>query len=127
MLFLYDACCGDAVGCCHAHYVYARGETFDVGLRADDVCHEASGSVVDADLRVGVSAVDKECRGYRVRVDSHFVVCIHVVDAAEAFQFAAEGKVVPKVTLRPLGDINAIFKEMEQGQIRGRMVIDFRR
>jgi propanol-preferring alcohol dehydrogenase len=31
------------------------------------------------------------------------------------------------VTLRPLGDINAIFKEMEQGQIRGRMVIDFRR
>lgn len=45
----------------------------------------------------------------------------------EAFQFAAEGKVVPKVTLRPLGDINAIFKEMEQGQIRGRMVIDFRR
>ena len=24
-------------------------------------------------------------------------------------------------------DINAIFKEMEQGQIRGRMVIDFRR
>ena len=48
-------------------------------------------------------------------------------DLAEAFQFAAEGKVVPKVTLRPLGDINAIFKEMEQGQIRGRMVIDFRR
>ena len=48
-------------------------------------------------------------------------------DLTEAFQFAAEGKVVPKVTLRPLGDINAIFKEMEQGQIRGRMVIDFRR
>ena len=52
-------------------------------MRADDVCHEASGSVVDAYLRVGVSAVDKECRGYWVRVDSHFVVCIHVVDAAE--------------------------------------------
>ena len=47
-------------------------------------------------------------------------------DLAEAFQFAAEGKVVPKVTLRPLEDINAIFKEMEQGQIRGRMVIDLR-
>jgi propanol-preferring alcohol dehydrogenase len=37
-------------------------------------------------------------------------------DLTEAFQFAAEGKVVPKVTLRPLGDINAIFKEMEQGR-----------
>lgn len=48
-------------------------------------------------------------------------------DLTEAFQFAAEGKVVPKVALRPLEDINAIFKEMEQGQIRGRMVIDFRR
>ena len=47
-------------------------------------------------------------------------------DLTEAFQFAAEGKVVPKVTMRPLEDINAIFKEMEQGQIRGRMVIDLR-
>lgn len=47
-------------------------------------------------------------------------------DLMEAFQFAAEGKVVPKVTMRPLEDINAIFKEMEQGQIRGRMVIDLR-
>ena len=46
-------------------------------------------------------------------------------DLAEAFQFAAEGKVVPKVTKRPLGDINAIFHEMEQGKIKGRMVIDF--
>lgn len=46
-------------------------------------------------------------------------------DLAEAFQFAAEGKVVPKVTKRPLGDINAISREMEQGKIKGRMVIDF--
>lgn len=47
-------------------------------------------------------------------------------DLQEAFQFAAEGKVVPKVTMRPIEDINAIFKEMEQGQILGRMVIDLR-
>jgi len=47
-------------------------------------------------------------------------------DLAEAFQFAAEGKVVPKVTMRPLEDINAIFKEMEDGKIKGRMVIDFK-
>ena len=46
-------------------------------------------------------------------------------DLTEAFQFAAEGKVVPKV-LRPLADINTIFTEMEEGKIRGRMVIDFR-
>lgn len=48
-------------------------------------------------------------------------------DLAEAFQFAAEGKVVPNVTLRPLEDINAIFHEMEEGKIKGRMVIDFKR
>jgi len=46
-------------------------------------------------------------------------------DLAEAFQFAAEGKVVPKVTTRPLADINAIFTEMQEGKIKGRMVIDF--
>ncbi len=48
-------------------------------------------------------------------------------DLTEAFQFAAEGKLVPKVALRPLADINTIFTEMEEGKIRGRMVIDFRR
>lgn len=47
-------------------------------------------------------------------------------DLEEAFQFAAEGKVVPKTAYRPLSDINAIFQEMEQGKIRGRMVIDLR-
>ncbi|WP_147193875.1 alcohol dehydrogenase AdhP [Pantoea sp. MBD-2R] len=46
-------------------------------------------------------------------------------DLAEAFQFAAEGKVVPKVTKRPLEDINTIFTEMIEGKIKGRMVIDF--
>lgn len=48
-------------------------------------------------------------------------------DLTEAFQFAAEGKVVPTVTLRKLDEINAIFDEMAHGKIRGRMVIDFRR
>ncbi len=47
-------------------------------------------------------------------------------DLKEAFQFAAEGKVVPKVTMRPLEDINSIFEEMEQGKFTGRMVIDFK-
>lgn len=31
-------------------------------------------------------------------------------DLTEAFQFAAEGKVVPKVALRPLEDINVFLK-----------------
>lgn len=46
-------------------------------------------------------------------------------DLAEAFQFAAEGKVVPKVTRRPVEDINDIFTEMLEGKIKGRMVVDF--
>jgi len=46
-------------------------------------------------------------------------------DLQEAFQFAAEGKVVPKVQLRPIEDINDILEEMEEGKITGRMVIDF--
>ena len=46
-------------------------------------------------------------------------------DLAEAFQFAAEGKVVPRVQRRAIDEINEIFHEMESGKIRGRMVIDF--
>lgn len=45
-------------------------------------------------------------------------------DLVEAFEFAAQGKVVPKVTLRPIEDIDEIFDEMQQGKIKGRMVID---
>jgi len=46
-------------------------------------------------------------------------------DLQEAFQFAAEGKVVPKVSLRKIEEINDIMEEMEHGKITGRMVIDF--
>ena len=46
-------------------------------------------------------------------------------DLLEAFEFAAQGKVVPKVTLRPIEDINDIFDEMLEGKIKGRMVINF--
>jgi propanol-preferring alcohol dehydrogenase len=45
-------------------------------------------------------------------------------DLVEAFEFAAQGKVVPKVTMRPIEDINQIFDEMQEGKIKGRMVID---
>lgn len=45
-------------------------------------------------------------------------------DLREAFDFAAEGLVVPKVEKRPIEDINDIFDEMIEGKFKGRMVID---
>ncbi|WP_449538244.1 alcohol dehydrogenase AdhP [Ferdinandcohnia sp. Marseille-Q9671] len=47
-------------------------------------------------------------------------------DLEEAFQFGAEGKVVPIVQTRCLEDVQDIFEEMKQGKIQGRMVIDFK-
>ncbi|QIL46529.1 alcohol dehydrogenase AdhP [Vagococcus coleopterorum] len=57
---------------------------------------------------------------------------IHVVgslvgtreDLKEAFEFAKEGKVIPRVQMRQLEEINEIFDEMEAGNIQGRMVLD---
>lgn len=46
-------------------------------------------------------------------------------DLKEAFEFASEGKVSPKVELKNLEDINDIFDDMEQGKITGRCVIQF--
>lgn len=46
-------------------------------------------------------------------------------DLIEVFQFVVEGKVVSKVVLCLLVDINIIFIEMEEGKICGCMVIDF--
>lgn len=48
-------------------------------------------------------------------------------DLAEAFQFGAEGLVVPVVQLRSLDEANDIFQEMRDGKIQGRMVIDMKR
>jgi len=47
-------------------------------------------------------------------------------DLEEAFQFGAEGKVVPVVQTRCLNDVQDIFEEMAEGKIQGRMVIDFK-
>ena len=46
-------------------------------------------------------------------------------DLKEAFQFGAEGKVVPRCQTRKIEDIEDIIEEMEQGKIKGRMVIKF--
>ncbi|KAB7670789.1 alcohol dehydrogenase AdhP [Bacillus sp. B1-b2] len=47
-------------------------------------------------------------------------------DLEEAFQFGAQGLVVPLVKTRSLNEIQDVFEEMEQGKIQGRMVIDFK-
>jgi propanol-preferring alcohol dehydrogenase len=47
-------------------------------------------------------------------------------DMEEALDFFARGKIDPTFTIRPMGDINAIFGEMEAGAIDGRVVIDMR-
>jgi alcohol dehydrogenase, propanol-preferring len=47
-------------------------------------------------------------------------------DMAEALDFFARGKVTPTYTVRPLGEINDIFGEMEAGRIDGRVVMDMR-
>ncbi|MGT2950563.1 alcohol dehydrogenase AdhP [Streptococcus cuniculi] len=46
-------------------------------------------------------------------------------DLEEAFQFGAEGLVVPVVQTRPVEDAPAVFDEMAAGTIQGRMVLDF--
>ncbi|WP_271399736.1 alcohol dehydrogenase AdhP [Staphylococcus nepalensis] len=46
-------------------------------------------------------------------------------DLREAFAFAAEQKVIPKVKLKSIEDINNIFEDMENGKINGRCVIKF--
>lgn len=47
-------------------------------------------------------------------------------DLIEAFQFAADGLVVPVVHKRALSEVNEIFAEMEAGKIQGRMVVDMK-
>ena len=48
-------------------------------------------------------------------------------DLEEAFQFGAEGLVVPVVKTRTIEEAPAIFDEMEKGTITGRMVIDMKK
>ncbi|AST79376.1 TPA: alcohol dehydrogenase AdhP [Citrobacter freundii] len=47
-------------------------------------------------------------------------------DLAEAFGHALAGRVRPIVQPRKLEELNAIFREMDDGTIQGRMVIDLR-
>ncbi|MHC5230072.1 alcohol dehydrogenase AdhP [Enterococcus sp. LJL99] len=87
-------------------------------------CVRAGGTIV----AVGLPSESMDLSIPRLVLDGIKIVGSLVgtrTDLAEAFQFAAEGKVVPKVVMRELDEINEIFEEMLSGKINGRMVIDF--
>jgi propanol-preferring alcohol dehydrogenase len=46
-------------------------------------------------------------------------------DLVEALEFYARGEIHPTVSTRDLGDINAVFDEMKNGKIDGRVVITY--
>jgi len=46
-------------------------------------------------------------------------------DLAEALEFYARGEIHPTVSTRNLGEINAVFDEMKNGKIDGRVVIKY--
>jgi len=46
-------------------------------------------------------------------------------DMREALDFYSRGQIQPTVSTRSLGEINAVFDEMKQGKIDGRVVITF--
>ena len=48
-------------------------------------------------------------------------------DLREAFDFGAQGLVVPVVQSRTIDEAPEIFKEMEEGKIQGRMVINMKK
>ena len=65
---------------------------------------------------------------YAKKVFNAHVVAVDINDdkLALAKECGAEGMVVPVVKKRPIEDAPAIFKEMEDGVITGRMVIDMK-
>ena len=47
-------------------------------------------------------------------------------DMVEALDFYARGLIKPTVATTRLEDINDVFRQMEEGKIEGRIVIDYR-
>ena len=46
-------------------------------------------------------------------------------DMVEALDFYARGLIHPKVSTRPLGDINDVLDELAAGRIDGRVVVQY--
>lgn len=112
----------EQVGGAHAAVVTAVSKTaFNSAVNAVRAC----GKVVAA----GLPSETMDLNIPRLVLDGIEVVGSLVgtrKDLEEAFQFGAEGKVVPIVQTRCLHDVQDIFEEMKQGKIQGRMVIDFK-
>lgn len=49
------------------------------------------------------------------------------LDLQEALNFAGQGKVKATIATETLENINSIFARMHQGDIQGRIVIDFQK
>ncbi|MFI3256608.1 MAG: alcohol dehydrogenase AdhP [Psittacicella sp.] len=107
------------VGGAHAALVTAvQRQAFNDAVN----CVRAGGRVV----AIGLPPEDMDLSIPRIVLDGIEVVGSLVgtrQDLAEAFQFGAEGLVVPKVQIRTLDEVNDIIDEMMAGKITGRMVI----
>jgi len=86
--------------------VRATGTLLVVGLPATDICFPPI-MMSAREMRIQASAV-----GTRK-------------DLAEMLAMAAAGKVRCLTSTRPLEDANAVFEEMRQGKITGRVVLTF--
>lgn len=113
----------EKVGGAHAAVVTAVSKvTFNAAVN----CVRAGGRVV----AIGLPPETMDLSIPRIVLDGIEIVGSLVgtrQDLAEAFQFGAEGLVVPLVQLRRLDEANDIFQEMRDGKIQGRMVIDMKK
>lgn len=113
----------EKVGGAHAAVVTAVSK---VAFNAAVNCVRAGGRVV----AIGLPPETMDHSIPRIVLDGIEIVGSLVgtrQDLAEAFQFGAEGLVVPLVQLRRLDEANDIFQEMRDGKIQGRMVIDMKK
>ncbi|WGE84914.1 alcohol dehydrogenase AdhP [Actinobacillus equuli] len=113
----------EKVGGAHAAVVTAVSK---VAFNAAVDCVRAGGRVV----AIGLPPETMDLSIPRIVLDGIEIVGSLVgtrQDLAEAFQFGAEGLVVPLVQLRRLDEANDIFQEMRDGKIQGRMVIDMKK
>ena len=113
----------EKVGGAHAAVVTAVSK---VAFNAAVHCVRAGGRVV----AIGLPPETMDLSIPRIVLDGIEIVGSLVgtrQDLAEAFQFGAEGLVVPLVQVRRLDEANDIFQEMRDGKIQGRMVIDMKK
>ncbi|WP_419853096.1 alcohol dehydrogenase AdhP [Actinobacillus pleuropneumoniae] len=113
----------EKVGGAHAAVVTAVSK---VAFNAAVSCVRAGGRVV----AIGLPPETMDLSIPRIVLDGIEIVGSLVgtrQDLAEAFQFGAEGLVVPLVQLRRLDEANDIFQEMRDGKIQGRMVTDMKK